>query len=144
MNEPSLRIGALADRTGRSAHTIRWYEAQGLIPGVRRDAGGRRVFAPEHVGWLHLMERLRRTGMSIAQMRRYASLVRQGRDTLGERQQMLREHRDRVRATIAEWNDALALLEGKIDFYGQWLHTGRRPPLDMLLTAAPARKPRRR
>ena len=33
----ALRIGKLARLTGRSVHTIRWYEAQQLIPGVRRD-----------------------------------------------------------------------------------------------------------
>lgn len=37
----NFRIGELAARTGRSIHAIRWYEAQGLIPGVARDSGGR-------------------------------------------------------------------------------------------------------
>jgi DNA-binding transcriptional MerR regulator len=93
---PSLHIGQLSARTGRSVHTIRWYEAQGLMPGVARDGGGRRVYQEEHVDWLDLMDRLRRTGMSIAQMRRYTALVKQGRATLAERQQMLAEHRARV------------------------------------------------
>lgn len=57
-----LRIGEVARRTGRSLHTIRWYESQGLIPGVRRDRAGHRVYSEHHVGWLDLMERLRRTG----------------------------------------------------------------------------------
>jgi DNA-binding transcriptional MerR regulator len=125
-----LHIGALAARTGHSVHTIRWYEAQGLMPGVVRDGGGRRVYADGHVGWLELMQRLRRTGMSIAQMRRYTALVRQGRSTLAERQALLQAHRERVQRTIAEWQQALVLLDSKIHFYGQWQHTGKRPPLD--------------
>ena len=40
MNETTLNIGALAEQTGHSVHTIRWYEAQGLIPGVERDRRG--------------------------------------------------------------------------------------------------------
>jgi DNA-binding transcriptional MerR regulator len=36
-----LRIGEVASRTGRSVHTIRWYEQQGLLPGVARDRSGR-------------------------------------------------------------------------------------------------------
>ena len=47
----NLRIGELAARTGRSVHTIRWYERQGLIPGIVRDNGGRRVYHERHVGW---------------------------------------------------------------------------------------------
>jgi DNA-binding transcriptional MerR regulator len=143
--EQVLHIGELAARTGRSVHAIRWYEQQGLIPGVRRDAGGRRVYSPLHLGWLSLMDRLRRTGMSVAQMREYTALVKQGRATLKQRQEMLREHRARVQATIAEWNEALAMLDGKIDFYGEWIASGKRPPLENDPVAArrgksPARK----
>ena len=72
---PSFHIGALAQRTGRSIHTIRWYEAQGLIPGVERDGGGRRVYGDLHVGWLDLMDRLRRSGMSIAEHRAALRLI---------------------------------------------------------------------
>jgi DNA-binding transcriptional MerR regulator len=74
-------IGQLAARTGRSVHTIRWYEAQGLIPGVARDGGRRRVYGELHISWLDLMDRLRRTGMSIAEMREYTALVKQGSGT---------------------------------------------------------------
>lgn len=138
-----LMIGGLAQRTGRSIDTIRWYEAQGLVPGVARDPGGRRRYTEQHVGWLLLMDRLRKTGMSIAEMRQYTAFVKQGRSTLKERQNMLRAHRERVERTIAEWTEALALLDGKIDFYGQWLHTGRRPSLDVLTSVATTTNPRR-
>ncbi|MBC7802470.1 MAG: MerR family transcriptional regulator [Candidatus Parcubacteria bacterium] len=123
-----LRIGELAARTGRSVHAIRWYEAQGLIPGVARDAGGRRVYSDQHLGWLDLMDRLRRTGMSIAQMRAYTALVRRGRSTLAERRDILAAHRARVQQTIEDWGRALKLLDGKIEFYGDWIASGRRPP----------------
>jgi DNA-binding transcriptional MerR regulator len=144
----TLRIGELAARTGLSLHTIRWYEAQGLIPGVVRDGGGRRVYNERHLGWLELMQRLRRTGMSIAGMRAYTALVRQGSATLQQRRELLDAHRARVRQTIAEWTAALRLIDGKIDFYGEWLATGQRPALDPVRRsgaapnrAPPARKP---
>lgn len=137
----TLSIGRLAERTGRSVHTIRWYEAQGLVPGVVRDGGGRRLYSEQHVGWLQLMERLRRTGMSIAEMREYTALVKQGKATLKQRQAMLQAHRERVQRTIEEWTEALALLDGKIDFYGAWMATGHRPPLDSLEGIQPKRRP---
>ncbi|MGA9324187.1 MAG: MerR family transcriptional regulator, partial [Xanthobacteraceae bacterium] len=88
----SLHIGDVASRTGRSVHAIRWYEAQGLMPGVARDNGGRRVYSEHHVGWLDLMDRLRCTGMSIAQMREYTALVKQGSSTLKQRRALLAAH----------------------------------------------------
>lgn len=122
-----LRIGELARRSGRSVHTIRWYEREGLIPGVMRDAGGRRVYHERHVGWLELIERLRFTGMSIAQMREYTALIKQGRGSLKRQQELLFKHRARIRETIAAWTQALKLLDRKLDFYGEWLTTGQRP-----------------
>jgi DNA-binding transcriptional MerR regulator len=120
-------IGELAERTARSVHAIRWYEAQGLMPGVQRNGGGRRLYNERHVDWLLLMERLRRTGMSIAQMRAYTALVKQGKGTLAQRRDMLAAHRARVLATIGEWTEALALLDTKLDYYGEWVTTGQRP-----------------
>jgi DNA-binding transcriptional MerR regulator len=123
----TLHIGELSSRTGRSVHAIRWYETQGLMPGVARDAGGRRVYVEQHVEWLALLDRLRATGMSVAEMRRYAGLVQEGRRTLRDRRELLAGHRARVQQTIAAWTRALELIESKIDFYGAWLATGERP-----------------
>ncbi|MFO1326269.1 MAG: MerR family transcriptional regulator [Rubrivivax sp.] len=134
----TLPIGVLARSSGRSVHTIRWYEAQGLMPGVQRDSGGRRRYSPRHVAWLDLMVRLRATGMSIEKMRRYASLVRQGQATLAERRALLQAHRADVLARIDEWQQALTLLDDKIDFYGQWLQRGTRPQWPNEHTPMPA------
>jgi DNA-binding transcriptional MerR regulator len=123
----SLRIGELAARTGHTVHAIRWYESQGLIPGVMRDAGGRRSYRERHLGWVELIDKLRLTGMSIAQIRDYAVLVTQGRGTIKQQQELLRDHRTRVRGTIGEWEAALQMLDHKIEYFDEWLTTGKRP-----------------
>jgi DNA-binding transcriptional MerR regulator len=108
-------------------HAIRWYDAQGLIPGVMRDAAGRRLFTHRHVQWLGLVDRLRNTGMSIAQIRAYTEFVAQGRSSLGRQREMLAVHRDRVAESIEAWQASLALIDAKLDFYAEWIATGRRP-----------------
>ena len=127
MAHTPLRIGELSRRTGRSVHTIRWYEQQKLVPGVRRDDAGRRVYREQHVQWLDLLDRLRKSGMSIKQMREYAVLVRRGESTLAQRQEMLIEHRRRVDEQMAELAASRQVVENKIAFYGQWLKTGKQP-----------------
>lgn len=141
----TLRIGELAARTGRSVHAIRWYEAQGLIPGVMRDAGGRRVYRERHLSWLVLIDRLSLTGMSVAQIRDYAALVKQGRGTLPQQLVLLEAHRARVHANIEEWTSALQLLERKIELLDEWIQTGIRPQPDaepgaVSAVAAPSRR----
>jgi DNA-binding transcriptional MerR regulator len=125
-----LRIGEVASKSGRSIHTIRWYEAQGLIPGVRRDKGGWRVYSDYHIGWLDLMERLRSTGMSVSQMREYTTLVKQGSATLKQRRALLAGHGARVRETINRWRDALELINAKVEFYDEWVVHGERPAVE--------------
>lgn len=122
-----LHIGDIARRSGRSVHTIRWYEAQGLMPGVARDRGRRRVYSDYHIGWLDLMERLRLTGMSIRQLREYTALVKQGGASLPKRRALLAAHQLRVHAMIAKWTEALTLVDAKIEFYDEWLAGGTRP-----------------
>jgi DNA-binding transcriptional MerR regulator len=65
--------------------------------------------------------------MSIAEMREYTALVKQGNGTLRQRKKLLSAHRARVKEMILEWTRALKLIDRKIDFYGEWLTTGKRP-----------------
>ena len=123
----TYRIGELAALCGRSVHTIRWYEAQGLIPGVTRDGGGRRVFRKQHVSWLELMHRLRSTGMSIAEMREYTALVKDGKGTLKQRRTQLAAHRESVKASVAELKRSLKLIDRKLKFYDDWMRDGKQP-----------------
>ena len=125
--ESSLSISELARHTGRTVHAIRWYEAIGLLLAVQRDRGNRRVFHRLHIDWLDLLDKLRLTGMSTKEMQAYAAMVVQGRKTLAARRDFLKAHRMRVRQTIEQWQDALALLERKVDFYDSWIRTGQRP-----------------
>lgn len=123
----TFRIGELARRSGRSVHAIRWYETQGIMPGVVRDGGGRRVYRGEHVLWLDLIDRLRLTGMSIAGIRDYARKVQEGRLARPQLRTLLADHAMRTRAEIRRQREALQFIERKIAFYDAWIETGVRP-----------------
>jgi DNA-binding transcriptional MerR regulator len=124
-----MGIGELASKSGRSVHTIRWYEAQRLMPLVSRDKGRRRVYSELHVGWLELLDRLKRTGMSIREMREYTALAKQGHSTLEARVKLLCEHGKRVEARVKDLEESILVIDGKIKFYSEWIITRRRPPM---------------
>lgn len=123
--EGDFGIGELAQRTGRSAHAIRWYEAQGLIPNVTRDGGGRRRYTRWHMDWLSFLERLKTTGMPVREMKRYATLIARGGESLAEQEALLRAHRDIVSARMRSVEEALGLIDRKLVHYGR-LREGRR------------------
>jgi DNA-binding transcriptional MerR regulator len=124
LDEMTLTVSEAADRVGLTAYTLRWYEQEGLVSPVGRDSAGRRRYTTEDVDWLLLLTRLRRTGMPVRDMRRYAELARQGDHTLGARRQLFEAHRDRVLARMAELEQDLAVLNFKIEVYGQMERAG--------------------
>lgn len=111
-------ISEVAACTGLSAHTLRWYERIGLMPHVDRSHTGQRRFTNKDLDWLDLVGKLRLTGMPVADMVRYAELVRAGDHTVTERRDLLETTRRDVRRRIAELQGTLAVLDHKIDMYG--------------------------
>ncbi|RKR91286.1 DNA-binding transcriptional MerR regulator [Micromonospora pisi] len=115
---PGLRIGEVAERTGLSVHALRFYEREGILDQpVRRDSGGRRVYAEHDVEWLHVCIILRASGMPVPTIRRYTELVRHGAGNEAERLTLMREHRERVTQQIAQLTHSLDLINHKVGVY---------------------------
>jgi DNA-binding transcriptional MerR regulator len=114
-----LSIGQVAERTGLSVHTLRFYEREGLlITPVQRAGNGQRVYAEDDVSWLTgCVLMLRATDMSLPDIRRYTELARLGDDTEAERLAMLRRHERRVAERIHELGEALDLVRFKVGLY---------------------------
>lgn len=62
-------IGEICAALGLSPRTVRYYEELGLLPGVRRRSGGRRVYGPDEVQRLRFIQRLKALGLSLAEIR---------------------------------------------------------------------------
>ncbi|WP_405730974.1 MerR family transcriptional regulator [Streptomyces sp. NBC_01537] len=110
-------ISEVAEVTGLTAHTLRWYERIGLMPHVDRSHTGQRRFTNRDLDWLGFVGKLRLTGMPVADMVRYAELVRLGDQTYDDRRALLEGTRTDVLRRIAELQDTLAVLDHKIDMY---------------------------
>ena len=64
-----MAIGEVCEKTGLSARTVRYWEELGLLPGVRRRAGGRRVYGRDELERLRFIKRLKRLGLSLEEIR---------------------------------------------------------------------------
>jgi DNA-binding transcriptional MerR regulator len=114
-----LTIQQVAEATGLSVHTLRYYERIGLIHPIDRAGNTHRRYTTDDIGWIEFLMKLRATGMSIQDMQVYAELQRQGDDTLPERLEMLKKLQREVEARIDELNQHLALIRYKVEVYGQ-------------------------
>lgn len=115
--EQGHTIREAAALTGVGAHTLRYYERIGLLPPIGRAANGQRRYADRDLGWVRFLALLRSSGMSIQQMLTYVQLERAGDAGAGARCDLLEQHREVLRARIAELEGHLRVIEAKAAFY---------------------------
>ncbi len=112
-----LTIQQVADKTGLSTHTLRYYEKIGLIQAVDRADNGHRRYSSGNVGWLDFLKCLRSTGMPVREVKRYAELYEEGDSTMTERRALLENHRERIEADLRELKANLEAIKYKIAYY---------------------------
>ena len=88
-----------------------------MFASVVRSASGHRRYSERDLTWIELITRLRSTGMPIRDVRRYAGLVRDGAGNEAERLALLKAHRERVEAQLAEVSAHLRAIDHKIGIY---------------------------
>lgn len=110
-------IGQVAQKTGLTAHTLRYYEKEGLLPFVKKSGSGLRVFSDNDLGWLAMIECLKETGMSLKGIKQYIDWFREGDETLPQRLEMFREQKNRVEEQIALFQKHLQRINYKIKLY---------------------------
>lgn len=113
----TFKIKQVAERFGISAHTLRFYDDEGLFPEMLRDEHGNRVFREENLEWIYLVLCLRNTGMPVAEIKRYIDLSTQGNGTARERYQMLLDQREKAEAEMREMQNRIHALGKKIAYY---------------------------
>lgn len=113
-----MKISDLAERTGLTAHTIRYYERIGLMPAAQRDRSGHRAYDERTLVWVEFLGHLKTTGMPIRDMLDYARLRAAGAGTEGQRKAMLARHRDAVALRVVALTACLDVLDAKIAGYG--------------------------
>lgn len=110
-------VHQVAEITGLSPHTLRYYDRQGIMPFLKKGANGAREFSDYDLQWIQVIECMKVSGFTLAEMRDYADLVRQGDATLEDRLAMFEEHRERTKRAIRELEASLDGIEYKCWYY---------------------------
>src|SRR5882724_3483617 len=108
----TIKIGALAARTGTTAPTIRYYEEIGLLPRGDR-LGGQRRYGMDDVKRLTFIRRCRDFGFSIEQVRALIALMQNRERSCTEARDLAQDHLTAVRRKLIELN---ALERSLFDF----------------------------
>lgn len=110
-------ISQAAERFGITAHTLRFYDKEGLLPFVDRGAGGKRIFKDGDLGWLQIIECLKDTGMPIREIRGYLELCMKGDKTLERRLEIMRKHKKVMQEKLALIRRHMKKIDYKLWYY---------------------------
>jgi DNA-binding transcriptional MerR regulator len=113
----TFTIKQVSEKTSLAPHVLRYYENEGLLPGVSRSRNGTRRYSEGDLEWIGLICCLKNTGMSIRQIKHFVELSVEGDSTLKARYDLLREHKKTVEAQIAEMQRHLEKVNCKIDHF---------------------------
>ena len=110
-------IQEVCNKTGLSAHTLRYYEKEGLLTDIRRSEGGFRQYSDEDMEWLGLICCLKNTGMPLQEIARFVQLAHEGDRTLEERVELLKDHRQKLIEKMDEMQKYLDKITWKVNFF---------------------------
>ncbi len=110
-------VGEMAKKLNVAPSTLRYYDKEGLLPFVERSDGGIRMFKDEDFEWLHIIECLKKTGMSIKDIKTFIDWCIEGDSTIEQRLQLIDRQREAVQSQITQMQETLKTLDYKHWYY---------------------------
>lgn len=117
MEKETFTIKDAAKMMGVPASTIRYYDKEGLLPFVERKESGYRIFTEKDIAALRIIDCLKKTGMSIKEIRQFSGWIEQGDASLQQRYEMFLERRRIVEKQMAELQKVLDTVNYKCWYY---------------------------
>ncbi len=97
-----MKIGELAQLTGTSIETIRFYEREKLLPDPERSGGNYRIYGVEHAERLSFIRHCRSLDMALDEIRVLLRFKESPQDNCAGVNELLDEHIGHVGARIRE------------------------------------------
>jgi DNA-binding transcriptional MerR regulator len=97
-----MKIGQLAQTTGLSTKTIRYYEDIGVLPEPERQVNGYRIYGKTVVDRLAFIRDAQASGLSLIEIQWILELRDEGKSTCGHTISLLESHLDDVEKQMTE------------------------------------------
>jgi DNA-binding transcriptional MerR regulator len=110
-------ISQVAKKFGLTAHTLRYYDKEGLFPFIERTDSGTRRFKEEDFGAISLIFCLKDTGLPIKQIRQFLDWCQQGDKTIEKRLNLFLQQKKNVEKQIAVLKKHQEKLKYKVWYY---------------------------
>lgn len=116
-------IGQVSEMFGLPISTLRYYDKQGLFPGMERESGIRK-FSDTELEALRVIECLKKSGLEIKDIKQFMDWCVEGPSSYSKRRELFVKQRETVEAEIACMNKVLDMLKFKCWYYEQAMQDG--------------------
>lgn len=110
-------IKQVANELELTVSTLHYYDREGLLPTIIRDTNNSRVFSKDDIEWIYMIKAMRDTGMSIGDIRKYITLVPQGRESVEARKEILEKHQHYIEEQMKAYQFISMALKEKLGHY---------------------------
>ena len=110
-------IGQTAQKANLSPSALRYYDKEGLLPFLLRSENGIRMFTDTDLEILTIIDCLKKTGMSIKEIKHFMELASQGDSTISERLALIQQQQKTVQKQIEQLQQTLKILDYKVWYY---------------------------
>ena len=118
---PKYTVKDVAKIMNVSAHTVRYYDNEGLIPFVSRTQSNVRKFSDYNLSWFKMVHCLRATDLSINDIKTYIDLCLKGNKTIPQRAKIIFNQEKILKGHLKELQDQMKLLQKKKKYYNNLL-----------------------
>lgn len=112
-------IKEAAEKVGLPASTLRYYEQEGLLPLIKRDENGNRIFDETDLSWIELIVCFRKTDIALSELRAIVELTKEGESTARKRKQIFEKHKEKMMEKQRDLDIAFKKIETKIEYYDE-------------------------
>lgn len=110
-------VGEMAKKIGVAPSTLRYYDKEGLLPFVERSCGGIRMFKDSDMESINIIECLKKTGMTIKEIKQFIDWCREGDSTIEDRLALIDRQRENVLKQMEQLYRTLDTLTYKHLYY---------------------------
>lgn len=128
-------VGEIAKKLNVAPSTLRYYDKEGLLPFVERSDSGIRLFKDSDMEGLRVIECLKKTGMSIKDIKVFMDLCQLGDATINERLALIDKQCETVLEQQKQLQETLDTLNYKHWYYETAAKAGTCTVHDLLTEA---------
>ncbi len=125
-------IGKVAEMFNLSISTLRYYDKEGLFPGMERKSGIRQ-FSDQEIEALRIIECLKASGLEIRDIKQFMAWCVEGPSTYAKRKKLIETRRKAVEAEMEELQKTLNMLKFKCWYYDTAIRDGSEEQIQAMM-----------